>query len=54
MNGSRLKRNCYAMAEDIHEALIRNSRLKAYYDRPPYQQIDYIAWITREARCYAA
>jgi uncharacterized protein YdeI (YjbR/CyaY-like superfamily) len=50
MNGSRLKRKRYAMAEDIHEALIRNSMLKAYYDRPPYQQNDYIAWITRAKR----
>lgn len=44
---SPLKRQRYAMPDDVREALVRNSLLKAYRDRPPYQQNDYIGWITR-------
>jgi uncharacterized protein YdeI (YjbR/CyaY-like superfamily) len=44
---SPLKRQRYAMPDDVREALTRNSLLKAYRDRPPYQQNDYIGWITR-------
>ncbi len=48
--GSRPKRKRYAMPDDIRTALARSSLLQAYQDRPPYQQNDYIGWITRAKR----
>jgi uncharacterized protein YdeI (YjbR/CyaY-like superfamily) len=50
MDGSRLRRKRYALPDDVREALARNRLLRAYYDRPPYQQNDYIGWITRAKR----
>jgi uncharacterized protein YdeI (YjbR/CyaY-like superfamily) len=50
MDGSHLRRKRYVMPDDVREALARNRLLGAYYDRPPYQQNDYIGWITRAKR----
>jgi len=50
MDGARLKRKRYAMPDDVGESLVRSSLLQAYHDRPPYQQNDYIGWITRAKR----
>jgi uncharacterized protein YdeI (YjbR/CyaY-like superfamily) len=50
MDRSRLKRRHYIMAGDICAALVRNGLLRAYHDRPSYQQNDYIGWITRAKR----
>jgi uncharacterized protein YdeI (YjbR/CyaY-like superfamily) len=50
MDRSRLTREHYAMAGDIRVALVRNGLLRAYNDRPPYQQNDYIEWIMRAKR----
>ena len=50
MDGSHLRRKRYAMPDDVREALARNRLLRAYYERPPYQQNDYIRWITRAKR----
>ncbi len=38
------------MPEFIHEALTRCGLLDTYQARPPYQQNDYIGWITRARR----
>ncbi|SFV02364.1 Bacteriocin-protection, YdeI or OmpD-Associated [Polaromonas sp. YR568] len=44
---SGTKRERYAMPGFIQDALA-SQKLKAAYDaRPPYQQNDYIGWITR-------
>ena len=37
----------YEMPDFFHEALISNNLMDAYLARPPYQQNDYIGWITR-------
>jgi uncharacterized protein YdeI (YjbR/CyaY-like superfamily) len=50
VNRSRLTRKRYAMPEDVHEALVQNSLVERYFGRPPYQQNDYIGWITRAKR----
>jgi uncharacterized protein YdeI (YjbR/CyaY-like superfamily) len=47
---SHLKRQRYEMPDEIREALVRNSVLQAYYDRPAYQQNDYIGWIGHAKR----
>ena len=44
---SRMKRDIYEMPDDIREALSNAKVMQAYRDRPPYQQNDYIGWITR-------
>lgn len=38
------------MPEFIIEALLEPELTDAYYARPPYQQNDYIGWITRAKR----
>ena len=50
LDASRLRRKRYAMPDDIRESLARNSLLRAYHNRPQYQQNDYIGWITRAKR----
>jgi hypothetical protein len=35
------------MPEYIRQALIENDVMAAYRRRPPYQQNDYVGWITR-------
>lgn len=44
---SRLKRPRYPMPAFVRRALVENRLMEAYKDRPPYQQNDYIGWITR-------
>ena len=38
------------MPEFFHEALESHGLMEAYRARPPYQQNDYIGWITRAKR----
>jgi len=38
------------MPEFIKKALAKSDLMKAYKNRPPYQQNDYISWITRAKR----
>ena len=40
----------YPMPEFFREALESRGLMEAYQDRPPYQQNDYIGWITRAKR----
>ena len=47
---SKLKRPRYPMPEFIFEALLERGLMGAYEARPPYQQNDYIGWITRAKR----
>ena len=44
---SRMKRDIYEMPDDIQAALTKHKVMKAYRDRPPYQQNDYVGWISR-------
>lgn len=45
--GSRLKRPRYPMPEFVTAALEQRKLMATYRERPPYQQNDYIGWITR-------
>ena len=47
---SRLKRSCYPMPDDVVSALEESGLTPHYRLRPPYQQNDYIGWITRAKR----
>lgn len=47
---SRLKRPRYEMPDDVRDALVARGLMDAYGNRPPYQQNDYIGWITRAKR----
>jgi len=47
---SRLKRSRYPMPDFVRDALLKRDLMDAYNDRPPYQQNDYIGWITRAKR----
>lgn len=47
---SRLKRPRYEMPDYVREALLEQGLMEAYRSRPPYQQNDYIEWITRAKR----
>jgi uncharacterized protein YdeI (YjbR/CyaY-like superfamily) len=47
---SRLKRPRYEMPDHVREALLEQGLMEAYCNRPPYQQNDYIGWITRAKR----
>jgi uncharacterized protein YdeI (YjbR/CyaY-like superfamily) len=43
-----LKRKRNVMPKSIREALMKNNLMEAYRRRrPPYQQNDYIGWITK-------
>jgi len=44
---SRLKRELHPMPPFVKQALISNNLMTAYRRRPPYQQNDYVGWITR-------
>jgi len=50
-----LKRARHPMPAFVRRALLEAGLMQAYRDRPPYQQNDYIGWITRakreETRC---
>ena len=45
-----LKRPQYEMPDFVREALVELDLMDAYRQRPPYQQNDYIGWITRAKR----
>ena len=45
-----MKRERYPMPDDIKRALEENGIMKDYYERPAYQQNDYIGWIERAKR----
>jgi uncharacterized protein YdeI (YjbR/CyaY-like superfamily) len=47
---SRLKRPRYEMPDYVRDALQARGLMEAYHSRPPYQQNDYIGWITRAKR----
>ncbi|MFH2000623.1 MAG: YdeI/OmpD-associated family protein [Planctomycetota bacterium] len=47
---SKLKRQRYPIPEFVKKALIKGDLMEAYKNRPPYQQNDYIGWITRAKR----
>jgi uncharacterized protein YdeI (YjbR/CyaY-like superfamily) len=38
------------MPEDVEAALVEGGLMETYRNRPPYQQNDYIGWITRAKR----
>lgn len=50
MDDSRLKRERYPMPPFVQAALVERGLMEAYQHRPPYQQNDYIGWITRGKR----
>ncbi len=45
-----LKRPTHPMPEDVRDRLDVEGLMDAYRARPPYQQNDYIGWITRAVR----
>lgn len=47
---SKMKRQIYAMPDDIAAALARAGVGEAYDARPAYQQNDYVGWICRAKR----
>lgn len=47
---SKLKRPRYPMPDFIATALTERGLMDAYRARPPYQQNDYIGWISRAKR----
>lgn len=50
MSELRRKRPRYPMPGDVLRALTERVLMGAYRARPPYQQNDYIGWITRAKR----
>ncbi len=44
---SRLTRPQYPLPSFVKDALLSRGLIDAYQSRPPYQQNDYIGWITR-------
>lgn len=44
---SNLKREHYPMPDDIRAALEQRNLVEDYYNRPAYQQNDYVGWIVR-------
>lgn len=50
MNTSRLTRQVHEIPEFISAALFESGLWERYRARPPYQQNDYIGWITRGKR----
>jgi len=47
---SGLNRPRHPMPDFVKDALIDNDLIDAYEARPPYQQNDYVGWITRAKR----
>ena len=47
---SKLTRPRYPMPSDVRQALAESGLKGVYQSRPPYQQNDYIGWITRAKR----
>jgi uncharacterized protein YdeI (YjbR/CyaY-like superfamily) len=48
--GRGLSREIIAMPEFVEKALRENKLATAYFERPAYQQNDYVSWITRAKR----
>jgi uncharacterized protein YdeI (YjbR/CyaY-like superfamily) len=44
---SRMTRDIHGMPKDVRDALSKAKAMDTYRSRPPYQQNDYIGWITR-------
>ena len=44
------RRPRWPMPEDVEDALVEGGLMETYRNRPPYQQNDYIGWITRAKR----
>lgn len=42
-----LKRAIHPMPDFVEKALLENDLFELYYERPAYQQNDYIGWINR-------
>ncbi|MFX1355252.1 MAG: YdeI/OmpD-associated family protein [Promethearchaeota archaeon] len=49
-SSSRLKRPRYPTPAFVEDALLQRGLMESYRSRPPYQQNDYIGWITRAKR----
>jgi hypothetical protein len=47
---NHLTRQLHPIPDDIRDALLKNNLCAAYRSRPPYQQNDYVGWITRAKR----
>lgn len=47
---SKIQRPHYPMPADVRQALESRGLMDRYRLRPPYQQNDYIGWITRAKR----
>ena len=47
---SNLTRQIHTMPEFVHDALTRSALMDLYYERPGYQQNDYIGWINSAKR----
>ena len=47
---ARLARPRYPMPAFMAEELLQQGLIEAYNQRPPYQQNDYIGWISRAKR----
>ena len=47
---SSLSRPIHPMPDFVEAALVERRLLSAYRSRPPYQQNDYIGWISRAKR----
>ncbi len=41
-----LKREIHPMPQFVKDSLMENDLMESYRERPPYQQNDYIGWIT--------
>ena len=47
---SKLSRPIHPMPDFVMDALAERGLLEAYRSRPPYQQNDYLGWISRARR----
>ncbi len=45
-----MKRPRYPMPTDVEKALLERGLMAEYWERPAYQQNDYVGWITRAKR----
>ena len=45
-----MQRPRYEMPAFIRDALLERGLMERYFERPPYQQNDYIGWIDRAKR----
>ncbi|HLB27603.1 MAG TPA: YdeI/OmpD-associated family protein [Dehalococcoidales bacterium] len=46
-HAKRLSRPIHPMPEFVKNVLLERHLMEAYHARPPYQQNDYIGWISR-------